>query len=461
MQDGFPTPIGFKRAAADEARLRAGAPIRVVHPDPALTVALVPLRRMASEWHRVELHFPPAGVVEVLGQFAFEEGRVLWQRLPARARNHFLTQLRFDGALERLTLHVSGSGRLAEPSLCRIERLGILHQLAAMAERGVDIVKRDGLGVLRSALNYLWRLMRPGSIVIAPGSAQASDEAPYDTWVRVFDEAPERDRGRHAERLATLSRRPLISVLAVVDAAGPATLDRMARGLAGQIYPEWQLLVAAPEAQHGAVLAALAALDGAKHRVLPSAAGQAESFNSLLAEAEGEHVLPLGMGALLRPHALLELAMTLDRHPAAEAIYTDEDTMDGAGRRSTRASSRPGRPTCSTARDYFGELTLMRTATLRRLRGWRPEAGPAPRHNLLLRLTGTAAPDTIVHLAKVLVAWLRRRGTGVAAPARAQARVGIRAAGVADHPDARQRRALVGVHPLDPQAHALSETMRS
>ena len=44
---------------------------------------------MVGEWHQIELHFPPAGVVEVVAQFAFEDGRVLWQRLPARARNHF------------------------------------------------------------------------------------------------------------------------------------------------------------------------------------------------------------------------------------------------------------------------------------------------------------------------------------------------------------------------------------
>jgi GT2 family glycosyltransferase len=403
VQDGFPTPIGFKRVAADEPRARAGVPVRFVHPDPVLTVVLVPLHRMANEWHQIELHFPPEGVVDVFVQFAFAGGRVLWQRLPALARNRFLIRLRFDGALERLTLHLSGSGRLAEPSLCRVERLGLLRQLAAIAERGVDLVKRDGFGVVRSAMSYLWRLMRPGSIVLVPGSTQASGELPYDTWVRVFDEAPERDRGRHAERLGTLSSGPLISVLVVLDATDPLRLDRMARGLAGQIYPEWQLLVATPEAQHATVWAALAALEPSKLRVGPSTASQAESFNSLLAEAAGEFVLPLRADAQLRPHALLDLVITLGRHPTAEAIYCDEDVIDGAGRRSAPRFKPAWSPDLLAAHDYFGDLTLLRTATVRRLRGWRPEAGAAHRHNLLLRLTGTVAPNTIVHLAKVLV----------------------------------------------------------
>ena len=68
-------------------------------------------------------------------------------------------------------------------------------------------------------MSYLWRVTRPGSIAIARGSAAQTGEAPYDAWIRIFDEAPERDRARHAERLATLSRRPLISILALLRSA--------------------------------------------------------------------------------------------------------------------------------------------------------------------------------------------------------------------------------------------------
>ena len=164
-----------------------------------------------------------------------------------------------------------------------------------------------------------------------------------------------------------------------------------------------------------------------QHRVLPSAAGQAESFNSLLAEAEGEHVLPLGTGALLRPHALLELAMTLDRHPAAEAIYTDEDTMDAAGRPERPAFKPAWSPDCSPPATISANS---RCCGPRRFAGSRLAArsGPAPRHNLLLRLTGTVAPDTIVHLAKVLVHGSGDEEPALPRPHAPEARVGIRAA---------------------------------
>jgi O-antigen biosynthesis protein len=364
----FPTPPGFTLVAADDARVETRVPVRIVHPDPGLTVTFAPVAPTANDWHQLELRFPPEGVIEVLAHFEFADGRTLWQRLPALARNHFLAQFRLHGAIKRLTLTITGSGRLADPGL-RFERVGATGHFATIARRGLEVIKRDGVRAVWSAMNYLWRLTRPGSIVVSRGSVSEAGESPYDTWVRVFDEAPERDRARHEERLAALAQRPLISVLAVLDTAQALTLD-------DQIYPDCELLTAARD---------------------PSAA---DSLNALLAKARGEYVLPLSENAVLRPHALLDLALTLARRPSAELIYTDEDRIDGGGKRHDPRFKPAWSPDILQAYDYVGELKLLRTATVRALGGWRPET---PQHELVLRLAGKVAPDTIVHLAKVLV----------------------------------------------------------
>lgn len=369
MPDGrtFPTLPGFRLVSVAEARPDARVPVRVAHPDPGLTVAFAPTQPTANDWYQFELRFAPEGVVEVLAHVEFAGGGVLWQRMPALARHHFLAQFRLNGAVERLTLTVTGSGRLAQPELLRFARVGWLGHLTAVGRRGVEIVRRDGLRAVWSALNYLWRLTRPGSIVISRGSASAAGESLYDTWVRVFDEVPERDRPRHQERLAELAKRPLISVLA---------LDAAAVG--EQIYPDVELLTAEP------------------------GANGADALNALLAQARGEFLLPLGSGAVLRPHALLDLALTLQRHPSAELIYSDEDRIEDGKRRDPRFKP-AWSPDVLRAHDYLGDLTLLRTATARSLGGWRPAAGTAHRHDLLLRVAERVAPETIVHLAKVLV----------------------------------------------------------
>lgn len=403
--DGFPAPSGFRFVSAHEVRGGQGAPVRVVHPDPGLEVVFTPDAPMPRDWYQFELQFPPEGLVDVLVQFSFAGDRVLWLRLPLLARNHFLAHVRLEDALERLTLIVTGSGRLTEPAVCRFERVGLRGQLAAAAQRGVDIFRRDGLGVLASGLNYLWRLTRPGSIAISRGTAATTGESPYDTWIRIFDEAPERDRARHEARLAALTQRPLISILVELSAAEASVPGWLARSLAGQMYPSWELVLAAPASRHGEIGSALAAqgVDTGRLRIVDPGVNAAESLNAVLAASQGEYVLPLARDAVLRPHALLDLALTAGCIPSADLVYTDEDRIDAAGRRSDWHFKPAWSPNLLEAWDYLGQLTFMRRETVRARGGWRPEAGGAHHHDLLLRLTKDAAPRAIVHLAKLLV----------------------------------------------------------
>lgn len=397
----FPAPAGFAHLSSDDVRGGEGTPVRVVHPDPGLRMTFAPAGPMPSGWYQFELRFPVEGLVEVLIQFEFADERVLWLRLPTLARNHLLAHFRLEGALERLTLIVTGSGRLTTPIACRFDRVGRRGQLAAAARRGVDIFRRDGLGVMWSGLNYLWRLTRPGSIAISRGSASEAGEAPYDTWIRIFDEAPERDRVRHEDRLAALSLRPLISILVVLSGAEPFALGRLAQ-LSGQIYPVWELVLSAPQALHAEIRSELGprGLDAAKLRLVDAGADAAENLNAVLAAAEGEYVLPLVEGAVLRPHALLDLALTIDRIPSAELIYPDEDCIDAARHRDGWRFKPAWSPNFFESIDYVGHA-LMRRESLRNLGGWRE--AKSPHRDLLLRLTQAADSRTIVHLAKLLI----------------------------------------------------------
>jgi GT2 family glycosyltransferase len=401
----FPAPAGFRIVSTDEVRAGEGTPVRIVHPDPGLRLVLAPEQPMPADWYQFELTFPPEGLVDVIVQFSFADDRVLWLRLPVLARNHFLAHFRLEDALERLTLIVTGSGRLTSPTLCRFERVGLRGQLAAAARRGVDIFRRDGLGVFASGLNYLWRLTRPGSIAISRGSAAATGERPYDTWIRIFDEAPERDRVRHEERLASLSRRPLISILAELSSADPLALDRLARSVTEQIYPFWELVLATPRRLQSEMGTALTArgVDSNKMRVVASTSDVAENLNTLLAVSNGEYVLPLAAGAVLRPHALLDLALTADCVPSVDLVYTDEDRIDSGGARADWRFKPAWSPNMLEAWNYLGQLTLMRRETIRALGGWRRQADGTHHHDLSLRLTKQAAPCAIVHLAKLLV----------------------------------------------------------
>ena len=389
MSAAFPALPGFRIAASEEVR-EGGA--RVPHPDAGLRVTFAPETPMPAGWYQLELQFPPEGLVDVVARFSFAGDRVLWLRLPVLARNHFVAQFRLEDALTGLMLVVSGSGRIAEPATSRFERVGLTGQLTTAAKRGVEVFRRDGLGVFRSAINYVWRLTRPGSIAISRGSTAEAGERPYDAWIRVFDEAPERDRARHEARLAGLAKRPLISILAL---ARRANVEHLVR-LAAQIYPAWELLIDAPKLAHEELRAALIQRGvGADKIVLADsgAADMAARLNALLASARGDYVLPLVEGAILRPHALLEFAMTLELAPGAQLVYADEDEM--AGTRDRWRFKPAWSPHLLAAQDYVGNPVLLRRDTVQALGGWL-----GPQHELLKRLAQTDA--RVVHLAKLL-----------------------------------------------------------
>lgn len=354
----FPVPDGFRVVSSERIRGGTGAPVRIVHPDPGLRLTFAPLTTMLAGWYQLELRFPPEGLVDVAAEFSFGE-QVLWLRLPVIARNHFLAHVRLEGALKQLTLIVTGSGRLQAP-VCRFGSVGMGGQLAAAARRGVEIFRRDGVGVVWSGLNYLWRLTRPGSIAVSSGSVATKGETAYEAWVRIFDEAPERDAALHHERLASLRRRPLISVIAAEGA--------VAHGLDAQIYPDFEIVSGVP--------------------------------NAALAAAKGAFVLSLAAGVRLRPHALLELALALEQVLDAALIYADEDRIE-EGKRTDWRFKPAWSPHWLATTNYLGALILMRTEAIRAVGGWRMDASDPP-HDLLVRMTQNA-DARVVHLAKLLV----------------------------------------------------------
>jgi len=400
----FPAPAGFRVEVAagrcDEPR----SPVRVDHPDPPLSVTLVPTVAVHRGWHELSLQFAPEGTVDCLAQFVHANGRTIWLRLPMLARNEFLAHLRLEGSLQHLTLIIRGSGRIAEPNVCRFERVGWSKQVAAIWGRACDIYRNEGFGVFFSALNYLSRLVRRDSIAIPRGTTKATKgELPYETWVRVFDERPELDRARHVERLAFLARRPLISVLAELPSIDSLALDRLARSVSEQIYPSWELVVAAPAHLHELIKKELGSrgADAAKLHLTDASTHTAENLNRLLATSGGEYVLPLSPNAVMRPHALLELALTAAKLPSAELIYCDEDRISDDGARGEWAFKPAWSPHLLCSRDYLGPHPLLRRDTVRALDGWSMSCSD-PHRDLVLRLTAQVKAESIVHLAKLL-----------------------------------------------------------
>jgi O-antigen biosynthesis protein len=403
QQQGFAVSARLSVVSVEGGLREVSLPARVTHPDPAIKVILEPTTRFRRGWYRLEIQFPPDGVVDVVGEFICAGGDQFWQRLAVVDRNSFCVTLRIGGILERLILRISGSGYLTRPVKFVLRRRIAIGWIADIARRALRVVKRRPLGILQSGVSFVRGLTQPEMMVLRGAAGQEKRETRYETWMRWFDEVPEQHRRRHQERLDSLERMPLISCLTMIGAVNDLAIVRLARGLREQIYPRWELLVAVPKGLALLVSESLCAQGLSSFRIVAAANDTSSTCNALLRESSGSYILKIPEGAMLRPNALLEFAMTVALYPTAELVYSDEDQIDEEGQRFNPKFKPAWSPDFFAVYDYIGHLTLLRRRVVTMVGGWRDFSSIAIDHDLKLRVTDQVESRNIIHIAKILV----------------------------------------------------------
>lgn len=120
-----------------------------------------------------------------------------------------------------------------------------------------------------------------------------------------------------------------------------------------------------------------------------------------LAASEADWCLILEAGDELVPHALLYLAEHALRHPQAALIYSDEDSLDAAGRPEAPYLKPDFSPDYFLAFDYLGDAVAFRRSTLLELGGLHP-ADDNPLRGFALRLYARHGHTAFAHLPDVL-----------------------------------------------------------
>jgi GT2 family glycosyltransferase len=119
--------------------------------------------------------------------------------------------------------------------------------------------------------------------------------------------------------------------------------------------------------------------------------------------AAGEFVALLDHDDELAPHALYAVAARLDREPETDLVYSDEDKVDGHGRRFQPAFKPDWSPDLFRSMNYLGHLCVVRTALARKVGGFRPGFDGSQDYDLLLRVA--EATQRIAHVPDVLYSW--------------------------------------------------------
>lgn len=236
--------------------------------------------------------------------------------------------------------------------------------------------------------------------------------AAYRAWI-ARNEPTATDVGKINAAIARLPSRPTISVLMPVHDPRPEHLRAAIASVEAQVYAEWTLCIADDGSSSAEVRAVLDDLDDPRIRQvrLDPSQGVAAATNAALGLAEGDVCLFLDHDDVLAPHALALVAAAFARDPDLQAAYSDEDSLDEAGRRSAPLFKPDFDGERLLAQNYANHAFAVRTELLRRLGGIREGFHGAQDHDLVLRVA-EAAPGRIGHIPAVLYHWRVFPGAG-------------------------------------------------
>lgn len=244
----------------------------------------------------------------------------------------------------------------------------------------------------------------------------ALDPAAYARWIARCDALSAADLSAAralADRLA--AKGPLISVVIPVFDPDPAHLAAAIASVQAQAWPKWELCLAddaSPGEATWALLEAAAAADPRIRIVRREVNGHiSAATNSALALAGGDFVAFMDQDDLIPPHALLEVAAELVRHPGTDLVYTDEDKIDGRGRRVEPHFKTAWDPELMLSQNMASHLTVIRRSRVIEAGGLREGLEGAQDWDLVLRVARAAGPARIRHIPAVLYHW-RQAGRG-------------------------------------------------
>ncbi|MER2248745.1 glycosyltransferase [Methylorubrum podarium] len=382
----------------DLRRPADGEPWTATGPDPVFALGPAPAVA-AMSGRRIRFRCRPESVRPVLAVEAAGESEPRRYRLTMRADGTD-DLICLPPGTRALRLEAAEAGPRFRLDAVRVEPAGrieasilsartIIERLPPQERRPLRLLRR-ALGLVRSVPpREIWRRLTRAAETRRP-------PASYAAWIEAVEAKALPTPDALRAQVAALPERPLISLLMAAGGTDPAPLAETLASLRAQIYPDWELcLAAAPSA----ALQALAEEDG-RIRLLPPAGGTAASLDAALAQARGSHLATVEPGTRLAPHALLALVRRLAREPNLDLLYSDEDRIGPDGARCDPVFKPDWSPETLEGGFYIGGLALCRTALVRAVGGFPGESEGTADYDLALRLTERS--ERVGHVAQVL-----------------------------------------------------------
>lgn len=270
-------------------------------------------------------------------------------------------------------------------------------------------VEFDSLQLPKGRFPITLKLVSKGGVVRETKTAVEIDHekgfaSDYYRWIHEF-ERPDDDLIQL--KLSSLEHQPLFSILMPVYNTKPEELKAAIQSVLDQSYANWQLCIAddcssKPEARE--ILDEFARRDSRIEVVFRAERGGISTgCNSAWELAKGKYVCFLDHDDTLAPHALAYICEALDRSPEADLLYSDEDKIDGKGKRFEPFFKPDWSPDLLLSENYVCHLLVLRRDLAEKIGYLNPDCDGSQDYDLILRATAQA--EHIEHIPKVLYHW--------------------------------------------------------
>jgi GT2 family glycosyltransferase len=232
--------------------------------------------------------------------------------------------------------------------------------------------------------------------------------ADYAEWLRQYDRVDDVEHSRSAARMAAAPAGASITVLIPTYESHVEWLREAVQSVRSQVYLPTELLVVDDGSRDPALreyLQQLAREPGTRVHYRDRNGGISECLDTGLSLVATDYVAFLDHDDLLHPLALLRVAEALQRRPDAALLYTDEDRIDAAGRRSSPHFKPDWNEEWIRTINYVLHLCVARTSTAREAGGFGGCHDGVQDWELVLRIRELAGAHRIIHVPHVLYHW--------------------------------------------------------
>jgi O-antigen biosynthesis protein len=200
---------------------------------------------------------------------------------------------------------------------------------------------------------------------------------------------------------------PFFSVLTPVYNPPIEALKAAIESVRAQTFRDWELILVDDASPSDAVrsLLARAAREDERITVIERAAngGIVASSNDAVQAAQGQFLALLDHDDLLAPQALERVHAALAAAPEADYVYSDEDKIDIEGDHYDEFRKPEWSPERLRGQMYTCHLSVLRSALVRDVGGFREGYDGSQDHDLVLRVTELARQ--VLHVPEVLYHW--------------------------------------------------------